>query len=303
MRTRPPGAVPVVSRPVGAAVGARGAALLAGLAWGSVPAAGAAAELCRYAGTTDHDGRVAVRTEVEAAGGVVTVDVALVLTARAWFSDVRHLAQEISTWRAGELQSVAVNARTIAGGRIRRQQWDVFARGPGGFEAWRVQAKTEADFRRRHPGFAGHWDPAVFGRPWLRDYAAAAPERRPDLDLPLGAAPPGLRTPLALAFYWSRWPPGGGGVPVFLPGFKRDARADAVATPAAPGEGWRSWRTTLRHPGLTGAVPSTVQTWVSPDGYLLQLTFDASVRQGSARGLIRAQGCQGVQIAPMDRAR
>ena len=89
---------------------------------------------------------------------------------------------------------------------------------------------------------------------------------------------------------------------MFLPGFKRDARAEAAVTAAAPGEGWRSWQATLRHPGLNGAPPSTVQAWVSPDGYLLQLAFDVSVRQGSARGLIRAQGCQGVQIAPTDRA-
>ena len=92
-------------------------------------------------------------------------------------------------------------------------------------------------------------------------------------------------------------------MPVFLPGFKRDARADLVAAVAAPGEGGRTWRAALRHPGLSGAAPSTAQAWVSPDGYLLQLAFDVSARQGAARGVLRSQGCQGIQVAPADRAR
>ena len=284
----------------------RAAALLAALAWNSLAAAPlAAAEVCRYAGATSHAGQVAVRTEVTDAGGAVTVNATLALTATtAWFFDLQYLAQEISVWRGGELQSLAVNARYAVDGRIRRQQWDVFVRGPGGLEARRVQAKTLAEFQRRHPGFASHWAPATFGQPWLQDYAGAAPERRPDLDLPQPALPPGLRPPLALAFYWSRWlPPGGGTVPLFLPGFKHDARAGVPVAAATPGEGWRRWQAPLRHAALSAAPASTADAWVSPDGRLLQLAFDAHAPLGSAQGVIRAQGCQGIAAAPGDQPR
>ena len=255
----------------------------------------AAAEICRYAGTTSHAGQVAARTEVSQAGGALTVDVTVALTATtAWFFDLRYLMQEISIWRGGQLQSVAVNVRYGVDGRVRRQQWDVFVRGPGGLEARRVQAKTLAEFRRRHPGFVGHWAPAAFGQPWLQDYAGAAPERRPDLDLPAAAMPPGLRPPLALAFYWSRWlAPGGGAVPVVLPGFKQHARADLAVAAAVPGEGWRRWQAPLRHPALSAGPASTADAWVSADGHLLQLAFDVHAPQGSAQGVIRAQGCEG----------
>ncbi len=276
------------------------AALVAGLALASTLVARAeAAEICRYTGRADHSGQLAVRTEVTAAGGAVTVDVTFALATNVWFFDVQYLAEEISTWRAGELQNLAVNTRYGVDGRMRRQQWDVFVRTPDGLEARRVQAKTLADLRRRHPLFATHWDPATFGQPWLQDYAGALPERRPDLDLPRQAAPSDLRTPLALAFYWSRWLPSGGeDVPVFLPGFKRDARLDFAVGAAASGDGWRSWQAPLRHVGLSATVPSTAGVWVSQDGHLLQLAFDVHARQGSARGVIRAQGCQGVAITP-----
>jgi hypothetical protein len=41
------------------------------------------------------------------------------------------------------------------------------------------------------------------------DYQSASPERRPDLDLTDAPLPSGLRSPLAVAFYWVRWLPRG----------------------------------------------------------------------------------------------
>ncbi len=271
------------------------AALLAGVA-ALLPAA---AEVCRYDGVTTHAGHVVARTEVASIGGVLTVDVTLALTASTWLFDVRYQMQEISTWRGGELQSLAVNNRDSVDGRIRRQQWDVFVRGPTGLEARRVQAKTLADMQRRHPGFVRHWDPATFGQPWLQDYAGAAAERRPDLDLSGPAWLPGLRPPLALAFYWSRQLlPGGETVPAFLPGFKRNARLDIPFGAVTPGDGWRSWQAPVRHASLSAAPASTAEAWVSPDGHLLQLAFDVHARQGSAQGTIRQQGCEGTPVPP-----
>ena len=240
-----------------------------------------------------------------AADGRTVVDVALSLRASVWWIfNVQYLAEEISTWRGGELLGVAVNNRTLADGRAVRQQWDVFTQGVAGLEGWRVQAKTLAEFRRKYPGFVRHWDPASFGAAWLQDYAAARPERRPDLDLPRASMPlelwPRLRTPLAMAFYWARWvPPGGQAVPVFLPGFKRDARVDLAMTPAGPPTGaWQLWRVPLRHPALSAGGPSEADAWVSPDRHVLQLAFDLHARQGAARGVVRLTGCQGAPFTP-----
>jgi len=268
------------------------AALLAGALLVVQPAA---AEVCRFAGTTSYAGQIAVVTEASLAGGLLTLDVTASLTASTpWFSDLQYRTQEISIWRGGVLQSLAVNTRYGLDGTIKRQQWDVYTLRAGRLEARRVQAKTLPDFQRRHPAFARHWAPAAFGLPWLQDYGAAAPERRPDLDL--ASMPAGLRPPLAFAFYWSRFlAQGGQAVPVFLPGFKRDARADVPVGAAMAGEGWQRWPVALRHPGL-GAAPSTAAAWVSNDGRLLQLAFDVQGRPGAARGLIRAQGCQGFPV-------
>ena len=285
-----------------------GVVLASALALVGVVRAARASEVCRFEGTTSHDGRVAVRTEVTSAGGQTSVDVALNLRATVWWViGVEYLAEEISTWRRGELVSVAVNNRTLSDGRVVRQQWDVFTQGPAGLEGWRVQAKSLAEFHRNHPGFVQHWDPASFGGAWLRDYPAAQPKRRPDLDLPRSAVPPGawpgVRTPLALAFYWTRRLPPGGKVtpefvsevvPVFLPGFKRDARADLAVAPAgAAGDAVRLWRVALHHPALSAGTPSEAEAWVSPDQHLLQLAFTVHARQGAARGAIRSLGCQG----------
>lgn len=258
---------------------------------------GLAAEVCQYAGATSQSGRVAVRTEVSEASGLVTVAVAVRLDASPWrLWDVQVLAEEISSWRGGELRSVAVNNRYIVNGRPRRQQWDVFTRGPDGLVASRVQAKTLADFRKRHPAFAVHWDMARFGQPWLADYPAAQPERRPDLDLGRAALPLQPRTPLALAFHWSRWLPAAERtVPVFLPGWKRDAALDASVQPAGP-DG--RWRITLRHPALDRAQPSWADAVVSPDHQLRRLTFDIHAAAGDGQGWVDLVSCQG-HVSPL----
>ena len=257
------------------------------LAFSLVPAR--AAEVCRYAGTTSYSGRAAVQAEVSEAQGVTTVDVTARLDAKYLvFWNVQYLAEEISTWRAGELQSVAVNNRTLINGRPSRQQWDVFTRGSDGLAASRVQSRSLSEFQRRHPAFASHWDPGRFGQPWLPDYPAAQPERRTDLDLAGSAIPPRTRTPYALAFYWSRFlPDAPGTVPVFMPGWKRDARLDAEAAPAGPGR----WRMALRHPG-PDAGPSSAEAVVSADHQLQRLSFDVRAAAGSGQGWVDRTECR-----------
>ena len=129
------------------------ALLLAGVAAVRLCAVDASArEVCRYAGLTDYAGHVAVTTDVAATDGITRVDVAATFesTTMLWFH-IHYLLEEVSTWRAGELESVAVNSRYLIGDHIVRQQWDEFQRGTDGLQARRVQAKTLADFRRKHP--------------------------------------------------------------------------------------------------------------------------------------------------------
>lgn len=288
------------------------AILLRILAAVALAAPAAAGEVCTYAGTTEPTGQVGARAEASLApDGTIRVDVAVDLRARVgWFWDVRYLAREVSSWRDGQLAGVAVNSRTLSNGRVVRQQWDVFTRGPTGLEARRVQGKTLADFRLKHPRFAQHWDPAAFLQPWAADYDAAAPERRPDLDLPAAALPVGLRTPLAAAFWWTRWlPPAGqaGGVPgafplpVFLPGFKRDARADLAALPGAAEGGGRVWHVPLRHPALQGGTESAAEALVGPDRRVLRIALDVHARQGSGSAALRLVGCAGLPPPPFAR--
>lgn len=260
-----------------------------------------AEEICRYSGMTNYSGRVLVETRATTANGETSVDATARVTARSFgFIDWRYLYQEIGTWREGELQSIGVNHRYSVFGSIRRQQWDVFGRTPDGMTAYRVQAKTLADFQSKHPGFTGHWDPASFGHPWLRDYAAAPPERRADLDLPRTAMPPGLGTPLLLAFWWVRW----AGekdrtVPVFLPGFKRNARVDVrVVSLGVEAGGLLHLRSAVRHPQLSATAVSTGEAWIAPDHHLARITFEARGDHGSARGELRLDRCEGVPSSP-----
>lgn len=259
-------------------------------------------ETCRYSGTTSYEGRVSVQTTASsAANGGVTVDVAARVTAKSFgLIDWQYLYQEIGTWRDGELQSIGVNHRYSVLGAIRRQQWDLFRRTPGGMQAWRVQAKTLADFETKHPGFVRHWSPASFGENWLPDYASAPPERRPDLDLPQGSMPPGLGTPLLLAFYWVRWAGDAERtVPVFLPGFKHNSRADIqVDAPGVEAGGMLHLHSSVRHPQLSENQVSTGDAWISADHHLVRESFVARTDTASAHGELHLDGCQGQPPVP-----
>ncbi len=262
---------------------------------------GWAEETCRYSGTTSYSGRVNVETKAAARGGEVTVDVAARVNARSFgLVDWQYLYQEIGTWRGGELRSIGVNHRYSIAGSIRRQQWDVFNRTPAGMTAFRVQANTLAEFQARHPGFVRHWDPATFGEPWLPGYATASPERRADLDLPMGSMPVGLGTPLLMAFYWVRWAdPHEQMVPLFLPGFKRDATADIKVVPlGVDAGGLLHLHSVVRHPQLSGTKVSTGDAWVSSDHRLVRVGFDARGDHGSVQGELRLVGCQGEPPVP-----
>jgi hypothetical protein len=254
-----------------------------------------AIETCRYAGTTSYAGKVNVETVAATSNGETTVDVTAKVDARSFgLIDLRYLHEEISTSRDGELQSVAINHRYSLAGMIRRQQWDVFTKGTDGMSAWRTQGNNFTDFQSKHPGFVRHWELTSFGRPWLGDYREGAPERRADLDLPRTAMPPGLGTPLALSFYWVRWAAGDGrAVPVFLPGFKRDARVDVLVTSAGPDtDGLHHLRSTVRHPGLSDTQASTGDAWISPDHHLVRVMFDAHSSRGGAHGELHLAGCE-----------
>ena len=83
-------------------------------------AAGAqAGERCRFEGETDHAGHVAARVDVTPGpDGGRTVDVQLDIRATVWWVlEVRYLVEEVSVWRGGVLREVAVNTRSLSGGR------------------------------------------------------------------------------------------------------------------------------------------------------------------------------------------
>lgn len=258
------------------------------------------AETCRHTGATSHDGRLAVRTDTARAGDLLTIDVTVEFTVHAWMTDYRYLGQEITIWSVGEgqraaLRSVAANQRSLADGRVKRQQWDVFIRNGAWLGAYRAGAKSLADFQQHHPGFVSHWPPGRFGQPWLADFPRAGAARRPDLDLPAAGD---VQAPLALAFYWSRFlPPGGGAALVVLPGFKRDKQVPVSFGPATSNTGWQRWSTTLVHPALASRPASIATAWVSPDHHLLQLGLDIHMGWAAGQAVLHAEGCQGVQIS------
>jgi hypothetical protein len=118
-------------------------------------------EICRFAGTTNDAGHVAITTGVAATAGVTRVDVAVTSAATTILGlHIHYLIEEVSTWQAGELESVAVNNRYFVGDDIIRQQWEEFQRDADGLQARRVQGKTLAEFRRRYPGFVQHLEAA-----------------------------------------------------------------------------------------------------------------------------------------------
>jgi hypothetical protein len=207
---------------------------------------------------------------------------------------VKYLAEEISHWRSGELQSLAVNTRYMVNGRIIRQQWDYFDRSKEGFAAYRVQGKNAEDFRKRYPGFFRYWSPSTFGQPWLIDYHVAEPERRPDLDLKNQAIPAGLRSPLAFAFYWIRTlQPVGQTVPLFLPGNKRQSRVDlSIASPEPQSGQGRLWHVPIHFEFLRTSGNSQAMAMISPSQQLEQIAFHVSNESGSGSGLINRVNCE-----------
>jgi hypothetical protein len=260
---------------------------------------GIAAEVCRYAGTTDYGGHVSVATQVAETRGITKIDVTatFVSSTMFWFG-VRYLVEEVSTWRGGQLENVAANSRYLIGEHVVRQQWDDFQRGSNGLQAYRVQAKTFADFRRKHPGFLQHWDPATFGQPWLGDYPAAVPERRVDLDLRSAPLPAGLRSPLAFAFYWVRWLHGSQDVPVFLPGFKAESLVEVPIESTGSALG-TVWRASLHYPALRDNPSSSAAALISPDRHLLKISFELYTARGSGQGAITQEGCEGAPVVPI----
>ncbi len=255
-------------------------------------------EVCRFSGTTDYHGRLEVTTEAAEKDGQLRLDVLAQFWARSMlFAHIHYLSEEVSTWRDGVLDSVAVNNRYLFNGGIVRQQWDVFERRPDGLDGHRVQGKRLAEFSRQHPGFVQHWDPQAFGSPWLRDYGRAASDNRPDLGLDHAQLLPGLRAPLAFAFYWvRRLPSGAWDLPVFLPGFKGE-RLVNVPIRASRWPGGMLVQATLRYHALATAPASTASAWLSTDGHLLQLAFEVHGLQRSGRGIIKAEGCVGEATA------
>jgi hypothetical protein len=258
-----------------------------------------ASEICHFVGTTDYDGKVAVTTTVAAAGDATSVDVVIVFSASTmpWFP-LHYLVEERSTWRGGALDDLAANTRYSVGDHIVRQQWDYFRRGPDGLRAYRVQGKTEAKFEHKYPAFARHWSVAAFGEPWVGDYQAASPDRRPDLDLGLETLSPHLRTPFAMAFYWVRWlPRGGADADVFLPGFKTDKLVH-LSIASSTGSHGTTWHAPLHYVALSESPPSSATAVISLDGHLARLAFELHGSAGSAHGLIHEQDCEGTPVVP-----
>jgi hypothetical protein len=253
-----------------------------------------AAEICRYAGTTDYAGHVVVVTTATSIGDTRRVDVAIRFEAvAAFWLHVKYLIEEISAWRKGDLLRLDLNNRYLLAGRVVRQQWDEFHDVGGSLQAYRLQGKTSAQFSRRYPQFARHWDLAAFGQPWLDDYASATPDRRPDLDLERLPQAAAVQSPFALAFYWVRFlRPARQRLPVFLPGFKRAKLADVAMVPGAAAPG-TLWRAELHHPYLSDVPPSDATAQISQDRHLERLTFDLHTPAGSASGNLYQGGCTG----------
>ena len=279
----------------------RGGIILASLAWLLLLATPAAAdEVCRYAGSSDYDGRLAIEARSVAGEGGLRLDIRLQLDADPLpLVHTRYLMQEISVWHRDGLSQLAVNSRYRFDDHIVRQQWDVYDRTPDGLAAWRVQGKHPAEFRRQHPGFAGHWDLARFGAPWLADYGMLTSDRRPDLDVAHDMR--AVRSPLALAFYWLRWLDRPETVPVYLPGFKEQKLVElgiGAGIGTEPGAGRRTWQATPRYPGLDPSRPSTVTATMAPDRHLQRLEFDLHGVEHSARARVILVGCTGTLPPP-----
>jgi hypothetical protein len=162
-------------------------------------------------------------------------------------------------------------------------------------QAWRVQGKRPEEFLHKYPGFAREWPPDQFGQPWVDDFQALPPERRPDLDLREAETTPALRTPFALAFYWDRFaPPGGLSAPMFMAGFKTDKTMRIEVSPGPGG----AWHAPLRYIALSETPPSTATAFVDAGHRLTRLSFELHGSAGSAKGVLNQTGCDGAVVGP-----
>lgn len=261
------------TRPAPTAHAILGTALVLSILVAITRPAPAVAATCTYTGTSSYNGRLTATVTDTETSAALQIDVRIRLDATPWHLwPVQFLAQELSTYRNGTLQSVAINGRWSSGGTLRRQYWDVFTPSYTGLIAQRIQVKRESDLERRHPSFAPYWNPATFAQPWLPTFNIAAPDRRPDLDLPTAQIPPGLKPPLALALYWSRQPLAPT-IPIFLPGWKHDARLTGTTTHTG-----QTTRLTLPHPALSPA--SFIETTQNP--HALHLQAETTAGDGEA---------------------
>lgn len=264
------------------------------LAAAAAPAS--AQETCLFSGKTDYRGQLGIVETSRMVGAETQIDVRLVLDARPLpLIHTHYVMQEISSWRRGAIQQVAVNDRYSFDGHIVRQQWDVYDRAADGLHAFRVQGKRLGEFQRQHPDFVQFWSPDMFGRPWLEKYPYSARARRPDLDLHSDLSL--VRTPLALAFYWLRWlPPQGSVVPLFLPGFKEQKLVELAIGPLPDGgNGSRAgWKAPIQYPYLSPTRPSTALAWTTTNRHVAQLVFDLHGVEHSAQGVVHEDGCMSV---------
>jgi hypothetical protein len=255
-----------------------------------------AAETCTYRGGGDYDAQIALTTIAERQGTTLRLRALWRLTARPLpFYRFEYLVEEISEWQGQRLIRLGLNLRHFVNGRIRRQQWDVFARTGDGFAAWRLQGKRAEELAGKHAGFARHWDVADFGQPWLADYPTAAAEARSDLALKPGEAPAGLVPPFAAGFYLPRFAPAAPQrIALFIPGNKQQNRADLdVPAPAPAPAGGHVWRITLESEKLGLDRGSQAVATIAPGGRLAAIRFRLLGFGMTAAGEIALQGCEG----------
>ena len=255
-----------------------------------------AAETCTYTGGGDYDARIGLTTIAERQGATLRLRALWRLNASPLpFYRFEYLVEEISEWQGDRLLRLGLNLRHFVNGRIRRQQWDVFARTPDGFDAWRLQGKRAEEVARKAPGFARHWDVAAFGQPWLATYPTGAAEPRSDLALKASEAPSGLVPPFAAGFYLPRFAPAAPQrIALFIPGNKQQNRADLdVPAPGPAPAGGHVWRIALESEKLGLDRGSHAFATIAPGARLAAIRFRLLGFGMTAAGEIALQGCDG----------
>lgn len=165
-------------------------------------------ERCFYEGNSSYGGGLQIETRyIRQSESQESVRTLVRFSAKYLFWRVNYFVDEedLIDLSSGDLKSVAVNIRYLLNGKIKRQRWDHFefdhrARRTS---SRRVQGKEETGFRSNYPRFALHWPVERFGDDWLKDYDAARPESRPDLDT--HGFSDSIASPLYLAFFKTRF--------------------------------------------------------------------------------------------------